>query len=90
MLVAHVKTIALINFRDQRAEDDRAASISGPYQVAFVAVVKDGRGTDFSVIRIAYRNKAAIVVIDSIFHQILRTATDWSNQRRDFWYCLQT
>jgi len=66
MLVTHVQAIALINLGDKRAEDDRAASISGPHHVAFVAVMKDRRGTDLSVIRIAHGNKAAVVVIDSI------------------------
>lgn len=66
MLVTHVQTIAFINPGDKRAEDDRAASISGPNHVVFVAVMKDRGGADLSVIRIADGNKTAIVVIDSI------------------------
>ena len=66
MLVTHIQAIALINLGDKRAEDDRAASISGPDQVAFVAIMKDRGGTNLSVIRIAHGDKAAVVIIDSI------------------------
>ncbi len=70
MLVAHIQAIIFTDFRHQRAEDYRAAPISRPDHVAFVVIIKNGRGVDISVTRIAHGNEAAVVIIDSISNSL--------------------